>query len=422
MDVCAHSEVLKVIYFIMTLIDIVKIIIPIALIVFGLIDFSKAAISSDEKVQKKSGQLFLKRLLYGILVFTIPWIVEVLMVTLGNLLEDNDTMNFTDCLENAESECIEALESKNINTIKSKCDVPKDFTIKEESSNGSENPDNGGTTDVNAVCWQCNGDSNVLQWGKSYPSDSNCPSGWHQVNYTYSQCKKNDTTDINFNKNITYSYHYEPKSNGLSYALFTPSTAKTQKEVPLIIFLHGVGTRGIPQANFEKNLNQFKNTGLQNFNAYVLYPHMDNPDSRSGWSSGNIVKKFYSILDEVTANNNIDKDKIILIGFSMGGVGVYGISDGKTDLYSALVVMSASNVTVKNEEQYSSVPVRGYVGSEEGEYEPAYEYMNEDFVKMFGNNNLVHLDVDHGMIPLTAYKQDLNNNKKSDLIEWALAQ
>ena len=98
MDVCAHSEVLKVIYFIMTLIDIVKIIIPIALIVFGLIDFSKAAISSDEKVQKKSGQLFLKRLLYGILVFTIPWIVEVLMVTLGNLLEDNDTMNFTDCL------------------------------------------------------------------------------------------------------------------------------------------------------------------------------------------------------------------------------------------------------------------------------------------------------------------------------------
>ena len=149
MEVCTNPDILRVIYFFMLIIDIVKIIVPIALIIFGIIDFSKAVISSDEKSQSKTVNLFLKRLLYGVLIFAVPWIVEVLMVTLGNLLESEDDMgNFTDCLENANSECIDAIDSNNINTIKEVCDVPENFIVGGGGTSSKPNIDSGISSDI----------------------------------------------------------------------------------------------------------------------------------------------------------------------------------------------------------------------------------------------------------------------------------
>lgn len=122
MDACTNPDILRVIYFFLIIVDIVKIVIPIALIIMGIIDFSKAVVVSDEKVQKKSVSLFMKRLLYAVLVFLVPWIVEVLMITLGNLLSDE--INFTDCLENANSECIEQLDGGSTFTA---CHVSENF-------------------------------------------------------------------------------------------------------------------------------------------------------------------------------------------------------------------------------------------------------------------------------------------------------
>ena len=110
MDVCTNPDVLKVIYFVLLIIDIVKIIIPIALIIYGLIDFSKSVITNDEKVQKKKISLFFKRIFYGLLIFIVPWFIEVLMITVGNLI-DEDTTNFTDCIENATADKIKELEN-----------------------------------------------------------------------------------------------------------------------------------------------------------------------------------------------------------------------------------------------------------------------------------------------------------------------
>lgn len=110
--ICKTPAVLRVISFFMLIIDIVKIIIPIGLIVIGIISFSKAVIANDEKAQKKAFGLFSKRLLYAVLVFVVPWIVEVLMITLGNLaVTDNTEVNFTDCIENANSETIKNIEN-----------------------------------------------------------------------------------------------------------------------------------------------------------------------------------------------------------------------------------------------------------------------------------------------------------------------
>lgn len=159
MKVCENPDILRVIWFGLEIVDIVKIIIPIALIVLGIIDFSKSVITSDEGIQKKSGKLFFKRLIYAILVFTVPWLIKVLIITLGDLavLKTNE-VNFTDCLDNANGEKIEELEQK----------------LEDEEKN--------------LVCWQCNTNNNLYRWGKSSSSTNTCPSGWHKVNLSEKNC------------------------------------------------------------------------------------------------------------------------------------------------------------------------------------------------------------------------------------------
>ena len=107
MDACTNVGILKVIYFIKLLLNIAFIAVPIGLIVFGLIDFSKSVASGDEKDGKKNLNLFIKRLIYRALVFCVPWIVNVVMHLLGDLTKD---VNWTDCYNNANKEYIDAHE------------------------------------------------------------------------------------------------------------------------------------------------------------------------------------------------------------------------------------------------------------------------------------------------------------------------
>ena len=163
--------------------------------------FSKAAITSDEKVQQKSGKLFGKRLLYAVLVFTIPWLVEVLMVTLGNLIGKDGQVNFTDCIENANGERIEQLEQGIENDKKGlycwQCNDNSSLLQWGTSAKDNANCHAGWHKLTNVlredcgvkVCWQCNDNSSLYNWGISAGSNANCHAGWHQINRTEENCK-----------------------------------------------------------------------------------------------------------------------------------------------------------------------------------------------------------------------------------------
>lgn len=110
-EACTNPEILRVIWFLLVIIDIVKIVIPIIIIILGIIAFSKSAVTNDEKEQQKNTKLFVKRLLTAVLIFTIPWIVDVLMRTLADLLEDNGVTSYLECWINADLKTIEKLET-----------------------------------------------------------------------------------------------------------------------------------------------------------------------------------------------------------------------------------------------------------------------------------------------------------------------
>ena len=66
---------LEIVILIRKVIDIVKIIIPIGLILFGLIDLGKAVIAGKEDEMKKAQGTLIKRVIYAVAVFLIVQIV-----------------------------------------------------------------------------------------------------------------------------------------------------------------------------------------------------------------------------------------------------------------------------------------------------------------------------------------------------------
>lgn len=83
-DPCKNIAVLKTILFIKNLLDIVFILVPIGLIVMLCLDFAKNVISSSEDDMKKNFKIATKRLIYIVLLFLVPTVVNFAMYSLGN--------------------------------------------------------------------------------------------------------------------------------------------------------------------------------------------------------------------------------------------------------------------------------------------------------------------------------------------------
>lgn len=56
-----------------------KILVPLIIIILGVIDFSKATISSDDKAIPKAATTLIQRVILGLVVFLIPTIVNVVL-------------------------------------------------------------------------------------------------------------------------------------------------------------------------------------------------------------------------------------------------------------------------------------------------------------------------------------------------------
>lgn len=78
-----------------SVVNIIKIIIPILLIIWGMLDLGKAVIAQKEDEIKKGQQTFIKRLIAAVIVFFIVVIVQVIV---GIVATDTDQANVKDCI------------------------------------------------------------------------------------------------------------------------------------------------------------------------------------------------------------------------------------------------------------------------------------------------------------------------------------
>ena len=71
-----------------------KIVIPILLIVFGMIDLGKAVIASKDDAVEKATQTLIKRLIAGVVIFFIPFLVGAVFNLIDNFKDLNDDADY----------------------------------------------------------------------------------------------------------------------------------------------------------------------------------------------------------------------------------------------------------------------------------------------------------------------------------------
>lgn len=80
------------------ILGIFKIVIPILVIIFGMIDFGKAVIASKDDEIKKATKALLMRAIAGIIIFFIPQLVGFVFTLADGFDADGDYKTCSDCI------------------------------------------------------------------------------------------------------------------------------------------------------------------------------------------------------------------------------------------------------------------------------------------------------------------------------------
>jgi len=88
------SRLIKIIN---TIVRIIQIGVPVLLIIFGMIDFAKAAMAQKEDEMKKGQKTFISRLITAILVFLVIFIVKIAVRFVNENAESSKIISCVDC-------------------------------------------------------------------------------------------------------------------------------------------------------------------------------------------------------------------------------------------------------------------------------------------------------------------------------------
>ena len=76
-----------------TVIKVLQIAVPFALIIWGSLDFFKAVIAGDDKEMKQKRKPFVQRVIAAVIVLLLPMLVDIIM---KNIAKDHET-SFAAC-------------------------------------------------------------------------------------------------------------------------------------------------------------------------------------------------------------------------------------------------------------------------------------------------------------------------------------
>lgn len=220
-------------------------------------------------------------------------------------------------------------------------------------------------------------------------------------------------TSILFSETITFSYDWVDDGEYIPYALYTPSCADDYYEIPLIVWLHGSGESYVAEEIFRsKGLPAvMENWTLEGFNAYVICPQLTGRFGNASWDNPTSVGYVMALLDEFIFKHNVDRDKVVISGHSLGGQGALYMAHEMPGYFSACASLSPYDSHIDMSEIES--PVIAYIDS---------PYYAEEIQKMFDEDSIITLNTSHWNVPNEAFNLDEDGNNRSDLIEWMLKQ
>ena len=201
----------------------------------------------------------------------------------------------------------------------------------------------------------------------------------------------------------------------LSYIVTVPDDMDAANEkLPLIVFLHGAAARGEDLDLLEEVVGMpllFGETSTFNgVRAITL-----SPQCPSGAVWNHLVFPVKELIDHILEEYPIDRDRVSITGFSMGGFGTWDVICTYPKLFSAAAPICGGGLSWRAG-ALKTLPIRVFHGDADTVVPLSYSEQMVDAVKKIGGNIslTVYPGVDHSSwIP--AYRT-------SDVIEWLVLQ
>lgn len=163
------------------------------------------------------------------------------------------------------------------------------------------------------------------------------------------------------------------KHGDLPYRLHVP---KGDKDVPLVIFLHGAGERGSDnKAQLKHGIASILSWGEKTGNQFLLLVPQcpkdlwwtttirPSEDADPKETTGPLVSVL-SLVDELVKKHSIDQKRIYLTGLSMGGFGSWELLRRKPDFFAAAIPICGGGST-KDAAKFKDVPLWVFHGDKD---------------------------------------------------------
>lgn len=110
-NICSNIEP-EIVTLIHNIITLIKIAVPIALVIFGMIDFAKGVMAGKEDEVKKGQNNFIKRLIAGAVVFLMITVAQ-LVVSIFDKDSNGGFWNCADAIMNGETDRLRKFEDND---------------------------------------------------------------------------------------------------------------------------------------------------------------------------------------------------------------------------------------------------------------------------------------------------------------------
>jgi predicted peptidase len=209
-------------------------------------------------------------------------------------------------------------------------------------------------------------------------------------------------------------------SDNFHYQVYVPPQLQSEKKLPLIVFLHGIGQRGsggfLPTAGAAHSIAQHY---LAQVPAIILLPQCR---SGSYWSDSvmedMVMKEIAQTIEEFGA----DAKRVYLTGVSMGGYGVWHFAVRYAEKFAALVSICGGSSIIKGDrfspiaEKVGKIPAWIFHGAED-KVVPVSE--SREIVKALKANDG---NVKYSEYPGVGHNVWMNALGEKELMPWLFAQ
>ena len=127
-----------------------------------------------------------------------------------------------------------------------------------------------------------------------------------------------------------------PGERPVLYAVAMPDGYRSSTPTPLVIVLHPGGQRSRYYGG--EFMRRVVEPALRPMKAIMIAPDCSGRD----WSDASCEKPVLELIDLATRSYNIDRRRVLVVGYSMGGHGTWHLASKHPDIFTAAIPMAAS--------------------------------------------------------------------------------